>query len=86
MQDSDDERRHLLEEEDRSSSSKKNKSYASVQVIPREETGSSGVEDSEDEVVEDIEAAEKAANKRMAKLVRPIFHSTCRYIIHDSPC
>ena len=83
MQDSDDERRHLLEEDDGSSSSKKNKSYASVQVIPREETRSSGVEDSEDEIVEDIEAAEKAANKRMAKLVCPIFHSTCRYIIHD---
>ena len=84
MQDSDDERRHLLEDD--GSSLKKNRSYASVQVIPREETGSSGVEDSEDEVVEDIEAAEKAANKRMAKLVRPIFHSTYRYIIHDSSC
>ena len=51
----DDERRRLLEEDDGSfelSSKKlKDRSYASVQVTPREETGSSGVEDSEDEVV-----------------------------------
>lgn len=71
-----DDRRPLLapsaDDNDDGVLSKKNQDYASVQIIPREETGSSGLEDGGengdlDEV--DIEAKEKEANRRMAKLV-----------------
>lgn len=73
-----DDRRPLLapsaDDNDDGVLSKKNQDYASVQIIPREETGSSGLEDGGengdlDEV--DIEAKEKEANRRMAKLVSP---------------
>lgn len=70
-----DDRRPLLapsddDDDDDGVLSKKNQNYASVQIIPREETGSSGLEDGGGDLDEvDIEAKEREANRRMAKLV-----------------